>query len=425
MNVAIAGYGVEGASSYRYFVSLGHEVTVLDQNPDAVLPAGVQAIVGDHAFDALAAYDLVVRAPGIHPDKLSRANRVTSATIEFFDKCPAPIIGVTGTKGKGTTCSFIHSILSAAGKKAWLVGNIGTPALDVLADISPKDVVVYEMSSFQLWDMQQSPHTAVVLKVEADHLDVHSGIEDYVSAKTNIALYQTSGDRIVYYSGNDVSKAIAGQSEGVKIPYPSEDYVHIRDGSFWIGDRELCPQTAVRLPGAHNIENACAAISAVQEYVQDGTVIERGLSDFKGLPHRIEFVRTVNGVEYYNDSYSSATAAAVAAIKAFAQPKVIILGGYSRGLDFRHLAEEVKAGNIKKALLIGETKHALAEALDREGFKDYEILTTTDLRQIVQAAKESAEAGDVVLLSPACASFDMFKNFSDRGNQFKAIVNGL
>lgn len=425
MNVAIAGYGVEGRSSYRYFKSHGHEVTVLDQSPGADIPSGIPAIIGDHAFDALAAYDVVVRGPGINPKKLQKAGKVTSATIEFMEKCPAPIVGVTGTKGKGTTCSLIHSILTAAGKKTWLVGNIGTPALDVLVDIGPDDVVVYEMSSFQLWDVKQSPHTAVVLKVEADHLDVHNGLEDYISAKTNIALYQHSGDRIVYYSGNDVSKAIAGQSEGKKVPYPSDEYVHVQGKSFCLGEQVLCSTQALNLPGPHNLENACAAISASLEYTRDGAVIARGLSTFQGLPHRIEFVRSVDGVDYYNDSYSSATPATVAAIKAFEQPKVIILGGYSRGIDFASLAQEIKAANVKKALLIGETKHALAEALDKAGYDTYQVLESADLGEIVSAAKAAATAGDVVLLSPACPSFDMFKNFSDRGDRFRAVVNGL
>jgi UDP-N-acetylmuramoylalanine--D-glutamate ligase len=425
MNVAIAGYGVEGRSSYRYFSRLGHSVTVLDQNPQAEIPSGVTSIVGEHAFDALASYDLVVRAPGIKPTLLSGAAKLTSATIEFFDKCPASVIGVTGTKGKGTTSSLIHSIITAAGRKAWLVGNIGTPALDVLSEINEDDVVVFEMSSFQLWDLQKSPHVAVVLMIEADHLDVHSGMDEYVSAKANIAAHQSGGDIVVYNQSNNFSKVIAGLSEGKKIPYPDPRYVHIRDDNILIGEQKLCAKSVVKLPGDHNLENVCAAISAVLDLkIEDESIIS-GISSFEGLPHRIEFVRSIDDVDYYNDSYSSATLASIAAMKSFKQPKVLILGGFSRGIDFAALAQEIRDNNVKKVVLIGQTKEQLSMALDRVGYKEYEILKSTDMREIVDAAKSAAQSGDVVLLSPACPSFDMFKNFSDRGDQFKSIVNGL
>ncbi len=429
MNVAIVGYDVEGQASYRYFSRLNANITIFDEAETLRVtpPKGVKVVCGPSALEELAegTFDIVMRTPSLSPHKLSHIKNVSSATTEFFKTCPASIIGVTGTKGKGTTSSFIASILRAAGKKVHLVGNIGEPALDALADITSGDIVVFELSSFQLWDMQYSPHVAVVLLVEPDHLDVHDDMPDYINAKTNITRWQKPTDMAVYYPHNDISQQIARASSGVQTPYTSAPGAHVKDGSFYINEQKLCSTATVVIPGNHNLDNACAAITAAWQFTHDVKVITTGLNDFKGLPHRIEYVRTIDNIEYYNDSYSSAPSAAVAAIRAFSNPKIMILGGYDRHIDFTHLAKEVAGGNVKRAIIIGETKDRIAQALQQQGFHDYELLHQVTMQQIIAKARAAASDNDVVILSPGCPSFDMFKNFLDRGEQFKSVVNSL
>jgi UDP-N-acetylmuramoylalanine--D-glutamate ligase len=316
MKIAIAGYGTEGKASYRYWNTPKHQVVVVDEQ-EIDVPVGASSITGEGVFGRLNGFDMVIRSPGLVPRKIITDGKIWSATNEFFAKCPALIIGVTGTKGKGTTSSLIASILRAAGKTVHLVGNIGQPALDVLPDIQPDDIVVYELSSFQLWDLEKSPQVAVVLMIEPDHLDVHADFTEYVAAKANIAANQLTTDRVVYYAGDEWSTQIAETSPGQRLPYPTERTAHVRGEYFYYGDTEVCATENVGLPGVHNLENACAAITATRPWVQDGVVIAEGLHSFDGLPHRLKFVREVNGVRYYDDSIATTPGSAIAAIKAF------------------------------------------------------------------------------------------------------------
>ena len=281
MNIAIAGYGQEGKVSFDCWNKPENQLTIADEREQVDnLPEGAMTVLGADAFSKLGEFDLIVRSPSVNPRKLPYGDKVWSATNEFFVKCPAPIIGVTGTKGKGTTSSLIASILKAAGKTVHLVGNIGVPALAELPKINASDIVVYELSSFQLWDLKKSPHIAVVLAIEPDHLDVHDDVDDYVNAKTNIARFQNEGDTVVFNTNNQISSSIAGVSSAKKIGYPYD-----------IGDLE----NNLQIPGRHNIENASAAVAATSEYVSDRSVIGRGLGSFTGLPHRLKFVAEKNG----------------------------------------------------------------------------------------------------------------------------------
>lgn len=425
MKIAIAGYGLEGKSNYDYFKSRG-DVTIVDEREQVDnLPAGVPTILGVGAFDRLADFDLVVRTPGLNPHKIITQGQVWSATREFFVQCQTPIIGVTGSKGKGTTASLIASILRAGGKRVELVGNIGVPALAVLEQANQADVVVYELSSFQLWDLEQSPQTAVVLMIEADHLDVHADMQDYVNAKANIARHQHENDRVIFNDSNEYSSTIAKQSAAEQIPYPSEAAAHIKDGSFWYGDRQLCETTALKLPGRHNLENACAAIAACWPWVQDGSVIAEGLANFTGLPHRLKFVREVGGVHYYDDSIATTPGSAIAAVFAFEQPKILVLGGSSKGADFTKLAQVVSDQTMRQVVVIGEEADRIEAAFAAKSVQVVNLGAHIAMPAIVAAAHAAAQPGDVVILSPACASFDMFKNYADRGDQFVAAVNDL
>lgn len=410
MNIVVAGFGREGQASYEYWRSAGHHVMVADENPEVSVPDGVTALLGEGAFlriDELAP-DMVIRSAGVSPHTLQTAAKVWSATNEFFARCPAPIIGVTGTKGKGTTCSFIASILREAGRTVHLVGNIGTPALSVLADIRPGDLVVYELSSFQLWDIERSPHVAVVLTIEPDHLDVHKNFDEYVEAKANIARWQQTGDTIVYYAHNQYSRRIAAAS--------SAD--HRREYPFELG---VLAQHIV-LPGAHNRENAAAAMAAVSEYVSERDVIARGLHAFTGLDHRLQFVTEKAGVRYYNDSIATTPGSAIAALRSFTSPKILILGGSSKGADFGPLIDELARTNVRRVILVGEEgKRLLSLCLQAGIVCDY---VDGSMADIVMKARHYAQPGDVVILSPACASFGDFTNYQDRGDQFVAAVIG-
>ena len=414
MKIAIAGYGTEGRVSYDYWSALGNEVVIVDERDIDTdqLPVDASIITGSDAFSRLNGFDLVVRTAGLAPHKIQTDGKIWSATNEFFVKCQAPIIGVTGTKGKGTTCSLVTSILQAAGKTVHLVGNIGIPALEVLPHIKPDDIVVFELSSFQLWDIERSPHIAVVLLVEPEHLDVHRDYEDYVTAKANIARYQQPDDIIVFNNENKESVRISDISKAeTRIPYP-----------FPITD----VIDSLRLVGQHNVENASAAIAAVREYVTDKELIRQGLAACNGLPHRLEYVRDFEGVAYYNDSFSSAPSATVAAIRSFNQPEILIIGGVDRGADFSHLLRTIaERDNIKTVLLIGEIRNKLAQGLSDLGVTSLVVVNEGAMASIVRRAHEFAHPGDVVILSPGCASFDMFKNFNDRGDQFKQEVNSL
>jgi UDP-N-acetylmuramoylalanine--D-glutamate ligase len=433
MKIAIAGYGLEGEENYRYWAAEGdHEMVIVDEKqiPDRPLPEGVPTMLGAGVFEQLQDFDMVVRTAGLSPFKIKTNGKIWSATNEFFEKSPAKIIGVTGTKGKGTTSSLIASIFEAAGKKVWLVGNIGTSAIEALARIGSEDIVVFELSSFQLWDLERSPHTAVVLLIEPDHLNVHVDMDDYVNAKGHIRLHQKDGDICVYHPTNHYSHQIATSSTYGQIRrygIPEDGAVYERDGEFLQRGEVICSTSLLQLIGAHNIENACAAITVAREHGLSIDAIEEGLRSFKGLPHRLEYVRKYNGVDYYNDSFSSAPPATVAAVKSFDQPEILILGGIDKGGDFSLLINTLRdRSNMKEIILIGETRRILAQQMaDAQLLCKVTILDVGTMGEIVTYASQVATEGDVVVLSPGSASFDMFKDFYDRGTQFRDTVNAL
>lgn len=431
MKIAIAGYGIEGKSNYKYYSNRGYDVTIVDQRSEIDgLPENVKTILGTDAFTQLLDFDLVVRTAGLAPKEIQTNGKIWSSTNEFFEKCPAKIIGVTGTKGKGTTASLITNILEAAGKTVHLLGNIGIPALDRLGDINADDIVVYELSSFQLWDLTRSPHIAVVLMIEPDHLNVHSSFEEYVDAKANIRRWQTDDDMCVYHPTNKFSKTIAeasGAPNAYRFGVANENQVYIKSDTFFVQDKAICPTSALTIPGAHNLENACAAMSVVLKFTDDYVAVEQGMRDFHGLPHRLEYVRSTGGVKYYNDSFASAPGATVAAIRSFKSPEIIILGGVDKGADFSELAETIRdQPNVKQVIIIGEIRQKLVDFMQSHGVTVPVMCSdATTMNEIVLLARRYAKVGDIVILSPACASFDMFKNFYERGDQFRTIVKAL
>lgn len=442
MNVAILGFGVDGASAAEYWHNLGNEITICDLKTDLHIPTWATGHFGKNYLANLDDFDIVVRSPGLHPAEIVNANpdspdilkKVTTSIDEFFTKCPAPIIGVTGTKGKGTTSTLIYRILQAAGYKTFLGGNIGTVPLDFLNQVTPESFVVLELSNFQLIDFNGRPQVAVCLMIVPEHQDWHKNVNEYYQSKQRLFINQADEDITVYNADNEISVKTALASRGVKVPYVVPDNydkpfdregVYFENDSIFIKNTEICSINEVALLGRHNLENVCAAIAAVWQIIKgDKNVIVKVLKEFTGLEHRLEFVKEVNGVKYYNDSFATTPEATVAAIRAFKEPKVVILGGHDKGIPFFEVVNEVIHSNVRRAIVIGETGEKIIELLVSRGFENITLGGNT-MTEIVDAAKSAAQPGDVVLLSTACASFGLFKDYKDRGNQFKAVVNSL
>lgn len=428
-SAAIVGYGDEGESIYRYLSAQGsYDITIIDDasNPKRKLPVDAKTILGPGSIDQQKLdYDEVWRAsPQIAPGRLNVISaEVKTITREFFAKCPAPIIGVTGSKGKGTTSSLIYEILKSAGITAHLLGNIGRPALDELNQIKPSDVVVFELSSFQLWDLDKSPHIAVVLMIEPDHLDIHKDLSEYLQAKQNIARWQVSEDFVVHHPTNQHSLFVAQVGLGSKQAFLTTDGANIVDSKLLINEQTICSISDFGLIGPHNHENIAAAVTAAWHYTQDAKAIAKAISNFKGLEHRLQTVATKAGVTYIDDSIATTPSAAMAAINSFESPKILILGGSDKGADFSGLAELIASKNVKQTILIGAMADKIAGNLEGVGYKN--IARSESMAEAVKAAHEIASSGDVVILSPACASFDMFDNYQDRGQQFSAAVASI
>ena len=444
MKIALIGFGLEAKSAYDYFKSIDQNNTfeIYDENPKSKieLPNGVKFFGDFHDFSKIQA-DLIVRTPAVNPRRLPKSAKITSVTNLFFEKCPAPIIGVTGSKGKGTVSSFIAEILRAAGLKVYLVGNIGLPALNELSEIQKDDAVIYELSSFQLWDAQKSPHIAILNNLEVDHLDVHDGFEDYVAAKMNIAKNQTENDFFIFNAENPIVlknvENLKGQLKAELQPFQDYNLAHIQEDHFLWGDEVLFETDILKIPGEHNQKNACAAMIATFDFLREkGFEIEEifdfwreGLSKFTGLPHRLKFVREFEGVRFYDDSIATTPGSAIAALNSFEKPKILILGGSSKGADLSELIEKIAKmpeQELRKVILMGAESEKLSQKLISSGFERFINLgAKTNMQEVVKTAFENAKSGDVVILSPAHASFDMFKSYVDRGEQFVENVNLL
>lgn len=450
MNIAILGYDRQGRSAFDYWNKPGNTITVCDQNYLDDVPPGVATKFGGDYLNDLYKFDLIVRTPGLHPREIVANNqedpdilsKVTTVTNEFFKACPSRrIIGVTGTKGKGTTSTLIAKFLDAAGLKVHLGGNIGIAPLELLKDdIKPDDWVVLELANFQLIDLSYSPHIAVCLMVAPEHLDWHQDVYEYMQAKRQLFVHQTLHDISIFNALNNYSQEIADASPALQFGYevpPEGQKPNNKTGSYIDGHHicfqgeKICNIHDVTLPGRHNLENVCAAITAVYPLIakvhkQPHSVISSVLRSFAGLPHRIEILGQAKHVWFINDSFATNPASTVAAIRAIDRPQVLIVGGYDRGLDLNELVEEVKSNKrVKKVLVIGASGQRVAQTLKGHGVTNYQLSTATTMPAIVGEALALARKGDAVVFSPAFASFDMFKDFEERGNQFKAAVKAL
>lgn len=402
--VAFLGYGIDNQDIEPWLKEQGAQITILDEkiNPDA--------------FKDLNNFDVLIRTPGVYRNRkeILEAEEngviVTSKTKIFFDVCPTKnIIGVTGTKGKGTTSSLIFEILKLAGKDVYIGGNIGKGIFEFLPNLKSDSYVILELSSFQLMDLHTSPHIAVVLMTTSDHLDWHKDIEEYVEAKANISKHQTSEDFVIFNVQYEKSVWIGNLGNGKKNKVQRSGWTK-----------------PLRLRGEHNKENIVAAAEVAKILNIDEEIVSKVAEEFKGLEHRLEEVDTVNGVTYYDDSISTTPETAIAAIQAFIEPIVLILGGSDKGSDFTKLAKVIsKTKNVKAIFLIGVMAEKIQSSLNEFDIKIPVQKGGEDMQEIFKNILKVAEVGDVVLLSPACASFGMFKDYKERGDLFKKEVLGL
>jgi len=395
--------------------------------------------LGGHREEDFAEADLIVVNPAVHKDspwlKVAREHKVrlTSEMNIFFALCPTPIIGVTGSNGKSTTTAMIGEILKASRGKAnnqqgnskvWVGGNIGQGSLLArIKEISRADIVVLELSSFQLYDLGEvecSPHIAVVTNIAPNHLDWHGSMKEYINAKQNIFRFQNQNDYLVLNSEDEELKKWGELTDSKVVWYPEGDR-GLRNREYEIEDIKL------KVPGRHNRMNAAAALAAVGTMGLDLAEALKALEEYAGLEHRLEFVGEIEGVRYYNDSIATTPESAIAALESFNQKKIMILGGYDKKIPFEGLVKKI-AGEVEAVVLIGEVRDTLADLIERERKDRKERLPVWEkadtLEQAVSLCREYAKEGMVVLFSPGCASYDMFRNFQERGEKFKGLVNG-
>ena len=438
--IAVFGLGVSNRPLVRLLLEFGCDCLGCDRTPREKLDqevldleaAGCKLRVGDTYLDDLEA-DLVFRTPGMHPGNpalealRAKGAEVTSEMEVFFEVCPCTILAVTGSDGKTTTTTLISEMLKADGKKVWVGGNIGTPLLPRVRDMKETDNAVVELSSFQLMDMKRSPHVALVTNLAPNHLDVHKDMEEYVEAKKNIFRFQGEGDILVINADNAVTAPFVGNGITKSFSRLGKDAnVRLVGESICRDGEEVLEKSDILLPGEHNVENYMAAITAVQGLVADET-IRQVARTFGGVEHRIELVRVKDGVRYYNDSIASSPSRTIAGLRSFPEKVLLIAGGYDKHIPYDVLGPEICA-HVKKLFLGGATGPKIREAVEncpeyKPGFP--EIVDCGDFASAVKEAASAAEGGDVVLMSPASAAVDQFKNFMVRGEFFKKMVMEL
>lgn len=445
--VAVTGIGVSNTPLVRLLLEAGISVTACDKKTkeqlgteaEELVRLGAELRLGEEYLKDLD-HEVIFRTPGMRPDvpgllqARERGSFVTSEMEVFFEVCPCTLLGVTGSDGKTTTTTLIAELLRAEGKRVHLGGNIGRPLLSDAAAMSSDDFAVLELSSFQLMTMERSPRIAVVTNLAPNHLDMHTSMEEYIAAKENIFTHQKADDVAIFNADNEITRGFAKKAPGrvrlfSRMTEPEEG-VFLRDDAIWSRrngkEREVLPVSGILIPGMHNVENYMAAIAATEGLVRDETV--RALArSFPGVEHRIELVRKTGGVSYYNDSIASSPSRTIAGLRSFPGKVILIAGGYDKHIPLDVLGPEI-IRHVKTLVLTGATAEKIRESVEaapeyREGTP--KILMTPEFDEAVKTAAKEAKPGDTVILSPACASFDRFKNFAQRGERFKVLVNGM
>lgn len=448
--VAVLGIGISNTPLIRYLGNLGMRITAFDKAGAADLKPAIDALagldmeysLGDDYLRALKGFDVIFKTPKVRfdiPELMREAEAGTEITSEmevFCKLCPGRIFAVTGSDGKTTTATLIHEILAQHGYRCWLGGNIGTPLLDKIDEIGESDMVVLELSSFQLHTMRNRINTAVVTNLSPNHLDVHLSMKEYSDAKRNIFLYQSENDTLIVNYDNAVTREFAKEAPGKVIVFSRINA--LKEGMILNGDmilyrtgntkQEIMDINEILLPGAHNIENYMAAAAATIDYVDPGDIRDVA-SRFRGVEHRNEHVRELNGVNFYNDSIGSSPTRTVASINAFKSRVILIAGGYDKHIPYDDMGGTL-AGKVKRLILLGQTSDKIEKALRDETARsgrgnDIPVIRCKSLEDAVHNAYKNSADGDTILFSPASASFDMFRNFEERGIAFKNIVNRL
>lgn len=441
---AVVGIGISNTPLINFLLNLGAKVTAFDRKNEEQLGEvaedfknkGVQLILGENYLDDLKGFDVIFKTPSMRIDSpsLIKAKEegayITSEIEEFVRYCPAKIYGVTGSDGKTTTTTLMYAMLKQQGYRTWVGGNIGTPLFTKIEEVKESDRVVLELSSFQLMTMSVSPEVAIITNLSPNHLDIHKDMNEYIQSKKNIFNYQCEQDLLVLNKDNEITNSMVKEAKGKVLQFTVKDRVgqgaYFRNNKLYIKEKEVCDLNEIKLKGMHNVENLLATFCSLNEDVSiDNMRIVA--TTFTGVEHRCEFIREVDGVKYYNDSIASSPSRTLAGLKAFDNPVILIAGGYDKNIPFESLAEEGYS-KIKSLVLIGDTKYKIKEAFDKvisEKGIVLPIIIEDDLESAIYKAKEISVQGDIVTLSPACASFDMFPNFEIRGNKFKEIVKKI
>lgn len=444
--IAVCGIGVSNTPLIENFLKQGARVFACDRRTreligpvaDMLEEKGAELRLGENYLKNLEV-DIIFRTPGMNyyiPELVNARENgiaVTSEMEVFFEVCPATIFAVTGSDGKTTTTTLIAKMLESEGKKVHIGGNIGRPLLPLIEQIKPEDYVVVELSSFQLISMRKSPDVAVVTNVAPNHLDVHKDMDEYINAKKNILLHQNAFSRTVLNDDNEITKSFSDEVRGqymhfsMKTPVSNGAWL-ADDGTIYMAYRRMVApilnKNEIALIGEHNVANYLAAISAVWGYAGADS-ISKVAHEFTGVEHRIEPVRTLNGVKYFNDSIATSPTRTIAGLKAFDGKVILIAGGYDKHIPFEPLAPIINE-KVKLLILSGPTADKIEKAVKSDSsYKGLTILHSDDMENSVRIAYENAKEGDIVTLSPACASFDAYPNFAERGNHFKRLVNSL
>lgn len=448
--VAFIGAGVSHKMLIPMFAAAGAKVTLCDKKSRAKLgrlgdeyeALGVQMCLGENYLTGLLGQDIIMRTPGFafftkELQEAGEAGAIITSEIElFFKHCPCPIIGITGSDGKTTTSSLIAAMYEAAGRCVHLGGNIGTPLLPIIDIVKPEDIAVVELSSFQLISMRQSPHVAVVTNIAPNHLDHHKDMDEYINAKRNILLWQNESDTAILGAENDITRTLEKDVKGEcrwfsrLRPVGLGAYLRRDDGMLCFtngtSETEVINTVEMRLRGDHNIENMLCAIATVYTNVPL-EAIRKVARSFKGVEHRIEPVRTLNGVKWFNDSIASSPTRVIAGLRSFNQKLILIAGGHSKNLDYSAMVPDLLK-KVKLIILTGpagiEIENAIYSnsAYEESGLT---VLRAENMQEAVAFAYKYAQKGDIVTLSPGAASFDAYENFEERGRHYKKLVNEL
>ena len=435
--IAVLGLGVSNRPLVQLLLEYGCDVTgcdrvtreKLDEPVLALERAGCHLRLGEDYLAGLQA-DVVFRTPGMHPGNPAicrlreQGAEITSEMDVFFRVAPCHLIAVTGSDGKTTTTTLIAEMLKAAGKTVWLGGNLGTPLLPLCRRMQAEDYAVVELSSFQLMDMTRSPQRAVVTNLAPNHLDVHKDMEEYVQAKKNIFRFQKPGDLLVLNADNAITAGFSGAGETHFFSRKAPTNCVWQEGDWIVrrGQKVLNVQD-ILLPGVHNIENYMAAMAAVEGLVSDECICSVA-KNFGGVEHRIELVRIKDGVKFYNDSIASSPSRTIAGLRSFSQKVILIAGGYDKHIPYDVLGPEI-CNHVSRLFLCGATAGKIRDCVEAQPGQKPEMVDCGDFDSAVLAAAKAAQPGDIVLMSPASASFDQFKNFMERGDRFKQLVKEL